>query len=68
MLFILVRIVIFVSYDMCSSNDTSNMRVPNISLKTEGGGVFSVSEAGLVVNLQVYHLSTTILILFDTLV
>lgn len=50
----------------CSSNDTSMMRVPNISLKTEGGGVFSVSEPGLVVGLQVSPLS--ILCKFDRLV
>lgn len=49
-------IVISLSFDMCSSNDTSMIRVPNISMKTEGGGMFSVSEPGLVVSLQVLPL------------
>ncbi|XP_078166863.1 eukaryotic aspartyl protease family protein isoform X2 [Carex rostrata] len=38
-------------YNM-TSNDSSTIRVPNISMKTEGGGMFSVSEPGLVVSLQ----------------
>lgn len=59
-------IVISLSFDMCSSNDSSTIRVPNISMKTEGGGMFSVSEPGLVVSLQVLPLS--ILCKFDILV
>jgi hypothetical protein len=49
--------VISISYDMYSSNDSSMIRVPNISLKTEGGGMFSVSDPGLVVSLQVLPFS-----------
>lgn len=59
-------LVISLSFDMCSSNDTSTIRVPNISMKTEGGGMFSVSEPGLVVSLQVLPLF--ILCKFDILV
>ncbi|KAJ1701867.1 hypothetical protein LUZ63_001646 [Rhynchospora breviuscula] len=38
-------------YNM-SSNDTSMVQVPNVSFRTEGGGMLSISEPGLVVNLQ----------------